>query len=101
MVRIERKSARRISEGIRKWRRSGVGDYGKAIAYLGMKNRKEALAALDRAVQAGLFSSGNVNWDDDLASLRTDEEFAKLLARAKHYQATRAWIPRKTGSLIF
>jgi len=63
------------------------GDYGKAIAYLGLKNKKEALAALDRAVQGGSISPELLTEDEDLASLRGDEEFTKLLARAKHYRA--------------
>jgi len=63
------------------------GDYGKAIAYLGMKNKKEALAALDRAAQGGSISPEMLSADEDLASLRTDEGFTKLLAQAKHYQA--------------
>jgi hypothetical protein len=52
-----------------------------------LKNKKEALAALDRAVQGGSVSPEMLTGDEDLALLRGDEEFTKLLARAKHYQA--------------
>lgn len=62
-------------------------DYGKAVAYLGLKNRKEALGALDRAAQGGSVSPEMLTADEDLAALRGDQEFTKVLARAKHYQA--------------
>lgn len=62
-------------------------DYAMAAAYLGLKNKKEALDALDRAVRGGSISPEKLAGDEDLASLRGDEEFARLLALAKHSQA--------------
>lgn len=61
-------------------------DYGKAICYVALKDNQQAFAALNRAVQGGTIAPEQLTADADLAALKTDEQFAKLLAAAKHSQ---------------
>jgi L-ascorbate metabolism protein UlaG (beta-lactamase superfamily) len=57
--------------------------YGAACCFALAGDRERAFAALDAAVDAGFRNLGNLEADEDLASLRGDARWAALTARVK------------------
>jgi tetratricopeptide (TPR) repeat protein len=61
-------------------------EYGKAGVYVAMKQPEKAFESLDKAVQQGYADPEALSSDSDLASLRTDARFGKLIEQAKKNQ---------------
>jgi len=62
------------------------GEYGKACVYAALKEPEKAFAALDSAVKQGYADPGNLQSDPNLAPLRSDARFAKIVEQAKKNQ---------------
>ena len=58
--------------------------YNIACAYAMLNQKDEAFEWLDRAIQAGFGSNGNLSWDPDLDSLRSDPRFKRFLNSASY-----------------
>jgi tetratricopeptide (TPR) repeat protein len=62
------------------------GEYGEAAVYTAMKQPEKAFDHLEKAVQQGYAQPDVMSSDPNLATLRTDARFAKLLEQAKKNQ---------------
>jgi tetratricopeptide (TPR) repeat protein len=62
------------------------GEYGEAAVYSAMKQPEKALDHLEKAVQQGYAQPEVMSSDSNLAALRSDPRFAKLLEQAKKNQ---------------
>ena len=62
------------------------GEYGEAAVYTGMKQPEKALDHLEKAVRQGYAQPDVMSSDPNLAALRTDARFAKLVEQAKKNQ---------------
>lgn len=62
------------------------GEYGKACVYTALKQPDKALASLDSAVKQGYADPDNLQSDANLAALRSDPRFAKIVEQAKKNQ---------------
>ncbi len=62
------------------------GEYGKAAVYGAMKQPDKAFEFLGKAMEQGYADPDALNGDPNLASLRTDVRFEKLLEQAKKNQ---------------
>jgi tetratricopeptide (TPR) repeat protein len=62
------------------------GEYGEAAVYTAMKQLDKAFDHLEKAVQQGYAQPDVLTSDPDLASLRSDPRFAKLVEQAKKNQ---------------
>ena len=60
--------------------------YDQACAYAILKQKKQALAALEQAVQLGYRDYNNMVNDNDLISLRKDKKYQALLAQVEDRQ---------------
>ncbi len=58
-------------------------EYGKAATYAGMKDIEKAFTALDAAVQQGYSDAATLGADPNLAALRGDARFEKVVEQAK------------------
>ena len=59
----------------------GLAYYNMACAYARLKNSDKALEMLGKAVDEGFANRNTMTTDADLAALRSDPRFAKLLER--------------------
>jgi tetratricopeptide (TPR) repeat protein len=59
------------------------GEYGKGVTYAAMKQPDRAFEALNKAMQQGYADAGGLSGDANLASLREDARFEKLVEQAK------------------
>ena len=57
--------------------------YNLACAYARLNNREKAFAALSELAATGFFQPEQISEDEDLASLRADARFEKILAEAR------------------
>jgi len=62
------------------------GEYGKAAVYEAMKRREKAFESLDKAMQQGYADPDAMGSDPNLAGLREDARFGKLIEQAKKNQ---------------
>jgi len=62
------------------------GEYGEAAVYSAMKQPEKALEHLEKAVQQGYAQPEVLSTDPNLAALRSDPRFAKLVEQAKKNQ---------------
>jgi tetratricopeptide (TPR) repeat protein len=62
------------------------GEYGKAAVYEALKQREKAFESLDKAVQQGYADPDAMSSDPNLAGLREDARFGKLMEQAKKNQ---------------
>src|SRR6267378_8691679 len=62
------------------------GEYGEAAVYSAMKQPEKALEHLEKAVQQGYAQPEVLTTDPNLAALRSDARFAKLVEQAKKTQ---------------
>lgn len=62
------------------------GEYGKACVYTALKQPEKALASLDSAVKQGYADPDNLQSDPNLAALRSNPRFAKIVEQAKKNQ---------------
>jgi tetratricopeptide (TPR) repeat protein len=62
------------------------GEYGKAAVYEAMKQREKAFESLDMAMQQGYADPDAMSSDPNLAGLREDTRFGKLMEQAKKNQ---------------
>jgi tetratricopeptide (TPR) repeat protein len=62
------------------------GEYGKACVYAALKQPEKAFSALDSAVKQGYADPENLQSDPNLAALRSDARFAKIVEQAKENQ---------------
>ena len=65
--------------------------YNLACAQARQGKKEEAFASLDRALSHGFNHAGLIRKDADLASLRSDERFAKVIARAEKTKPILRW----------
>ncbi len=79
----EPKAARAFRRALDLGYRKGATSYNLACAHARMKQKDEAFAWLDRAIDAGFTSWQRMEEDDDLWSLRRDPRFEKAVAKAK------------------
>ncbi|HEV2885145.1 MAG TPA: hypothetical protein VGW36_09825 [Pyrinomonadaceae bacterium] len=64
--------------------RKAVSTYNVACGYAMLGQRDLAFEWLERAIDAGFHSHGDLAWDRDLDSLRSDPRFARFLESANH-----------------
>jgi tetratricopeptide (TPR) repeat protein len=69
------------------------GEYGEAAVYMAMKQPEKAFEHLEKAVQQGYAQPEVMSGDPNLAALRSDPRFAKMLEQAKKNQRPCAYIP--------
>ena len=69
------------------------GEYGEAAIYTAMKQSEKAFEHLEKAVQQGYAQPDTMQSDPNLAALRSDPRFAKLLEQAKKNQRPCAYAP--------
>jgi len=62
------------------------GEYGKAAVYAALNQPEKAFTSLDKAVQEGYADPDALTSDPDLAVLRNDPRFAKIIEQAKKNQ---------------
>jgi len=62
------------------------GEYGEAAVYAAMKHPEKAFEHLEKAVQQGYAQPDAMGSDPNLAALRSDARFAKLVEQAKKNQ---------------
>jgi tetratricopeptide (TPR) repeat protein len=62
------------------------GEYGEAAVYTAMKQPEKALEHLEKAVQQGYAQPDVLSSDPNLAPLRTDPRFGKVVEQAKRNQ---------------
>ena len=68
-------------------------EYGEAAVYAAMKQPEKAFEHLEKAVQQGYALADTMQGDSNLAPLRSDARFAKLLEQAKKNQRPCAYNP--------
>lgn len=61
-----------------------IGNYNIGCAFSLKKETDKAFEYLDKAVDAGFLDAGHVEGDSDLANIKEDPRFAKLIARMKN-----------------
>lgn len=61
-----------------------VSTYNIACAYAMLNQREAAFEWLDRAIQAGFDSYGDLSWDRDLDNLRADPRFKRFIENANY-----------------
>ncbi len=61
-------------------------EYGIAAVYASKKDKDKAFEHLEKAVQNGLGQPDQLSADPDLADLKSDPRFAKILEQVKHNQ---------------
>jgi len=69
------------------------GDYGKATVYAATHQTDKAFDSLEKAVQHGYAQPETLTSDPDLAALRNDARFAKLVEQAQKNQRPCAYAP--------
>jgi tetratricopeptide (TPR) repeat protein len=69
------------------------GEYGEAAVYLAMKQPQKAFEHLEKALQQGYAQPEALSSDPNLAALRSDPRFAKLVEQAKKNQRPCAYTP--------
>ena len=69
------------------------GEYGEAAVYLAMKQPAKAVEHLEKAVQQGYAQPEVLDSDPNLAALRSDPRFAKLVKQARKNQRPCAYAP--------
>ena len=69
------------------------GEYGEAAVYMAMKQPEKAFEHLEKAVQQGYAQPEVMSGDPNLAALRSDPRFAKMLEQAKKNQRPCAYTP--------
>lgn len=85
-------------EGIRLKIEPPIWYYNYACALARMGQKDEAIQALEQAIAAGYDESDHAKEDDDLASLRTDARFKKLMAMSDEIK--RNWrLPQKSAAI--
>ena len=62
------------------------GEYGKASVYAALKQPEKAFASLDSAVKQGYADPDNLLSDANLADLKSDPRFAKIVKQARKNQ---------------
>lgn len=62
------------------------GEYAKACVYTALKQPEKAFASLESAVKQGYADPDNLQSDPNLAALRSDPRFAKIVEQAKKNQ---------------
>jgi tetratricopeptide (TPR) repeat protein len=67
--------------------------YREAASYARLKNKEQSLALLARSIDAGLAAPATFRQDEDLAWLRGDPAFEKLMARAEELATPCAHAP--------
>lgn len=77
------KAARAFRKALDLGYRRGTTSYNLACAHARMKQKDEAFAWLDRAIEAGYASWRHMEDDDDLWSLRRDPRFERAVEKAK------------------
>lgn len=65
---------------------ASFGEYGEAAAYTAMRETEKAFDHLEKAMQQGYAQPDAMSSDPNLAALRSDPRFAKLLGQAKKNQ---------------
>jgi len=68
-------------------------EYGKAAVYAAMQQPEKAFESLDKAVQQGYADPDALISDPNLAPLRSDPRFAKIIEQAKKNQRPCAYAP--------
>jgi tetratricopeptide (TPR) repeat protein len=58
--------------------------YNVACAYAMLNQRDSAFAWLDKAIEAGFDSYGDLGWDRDLDNLRSDPRFSRFIDKANY-----------------
>ena len=61
-----------------------IGNYNIACAYSLKKEADKAFEYLDKAVEAGFLDANHIQDDTDMANIKEDPRFAKLVARMKN-----------------
>jgi tetratricopeptide (TPR) repeat protein len=69
------------------------GEYGEATVYADRKQRETAFEHLEKAVQQGYAQPEVMSGDPNLAALRSDPRFAKMVEQAKKNQRPCAYTP--------
>jgi len=69
------------------------GEYGKAAVYASMKETEKAFEHLEQAVQQGYNQPDVLSSDPNLAVLKSDPRFAKLVEQAKKNEKPCAYTP--------
>ena len=63
---------------------TGIAEYGMALAYASTKDPEKAFQYLQKAMQDGFSEPDRLAGDQELAALRSDARFAKLVEQATH-----------------
>ena len=62
------------------------GEYGIAVVFVSKKDKDKAFEHLEKAAQNGLGQPDQLSADPDLADLKSDPRFAKIVAEVEHNQ---------------
>ena len=62
------------------------GEYGIAVVFVSKKDKDKAFEHLEKAAQNGLGQPDQLSSDPDLADLKSDPRFAKILSEVEHNQ---------------
>ncbi|MBK9968286.1 MAG: tetratricopeptide repeat protein [Holophagales bacterium] len=79
----DRQAVRAFRKALELGYRRPATQYNLACAHARLKEKDEAFAWLDKAIDAGFHSDHQIENDDDLFNLRRDPRFAKAVARAR------------------
>lgn len=79
----DRQAARAFRKALDLGYRKAATQYNLACAHARLKERDEAFAWLDRAIDAGFGSYRKIEEDDDLFHLRRDPRFQKAVSKAR------------------
>jgi tetratricopeptide (TPR) repeat protein len=64
--------------------------YNVACAYAMVNQKDLAFEWLERALKAGFYSTGDLNWDHDLDNLRSDARFKHFIESANYNSKLRS-----------
>jgi tetratricopeptide (TPR) repeat protein len=79
------KAAEAFQQAVKLGYRKPTSSYNVACAYAMLNQKEEAFAWLERAMQAGFGSNGNLSWDPDLENLRSDPRFKRFLKNETYH----------------
>lgn len=79
----EKEAARAFAKALERGYRRSASMYNLACAHARLGEKDTAFSWLDRAIDAGGVSAGQIERDDDLFKLKRDSRFRKAVAKAK------------------